>query len=257
MRVEFTPDDFRVALATTVVVFGFDGANLQVLIAQKVGMPYEGATILPSTVVHPNEDVEATARGLVERVTGKQDWPLEQLNAHAEVYRNRVGRVENDAATGALTVPSKSRIQWLRGGSAPEAFLEPARVPVPSPEPDSLGSPTSSGVSLASISARSSGSSFMSAASHSCTSVPSVATSSMDGSTGTALASCASFSAGPDAGQFAYRSIEEADGRPRRSSMVFIAFPFGSPSRSWTEQAFHPDGPDWCDGAATWVWVTC
>ena len=47
MRVEFTPDDFQVALATSVVVFGFDGANLQVLIAKKVGMPYEGAIILP------------------------------------------------------------------------------------------------------------------------------------------------------------------------------------------------------------------
>lgn len=95
MRVEFSSEDFKVALATSVVVFGFDGAHLQVLIAQKAGMPYEGATILPSTVVHPNEDVEATARGLVERVTGRQDWPLEQLNAHAEVYRNPAGRVVN------------------------------------------------------------------------------------------------------------------------------------------------------------------
>jgi 8-oxo-dGTP diphosphatase len=95
MRVEFTSDDFKVALATSVVVFGFDGDNLRILIAKKAGMPYEGATILPSTVVHPNEDVEATARGLVERVTGRQDWPLEQLNAHADVYRNPVGRVVN------------------------------------------------------------------------------------------------------------------------------------------------------------------
>jgi 8-oxo-dGTP diphosphatase len=95
MRVEFTSDDFKVALATSVVVFGFDGDNLQVLIAKKAGMPYEGATILPSTVVRPSEDVEATARGLVERVTGRQDWPLEQLNAHADVYRNPVGRVVN------------------------------------------------------------------------------------------------------------------------------------------------------------------
>ena len=126
MRVEFTPDDFRVALATSVVVFGFDGANLQVLIAQKVGMPYEGATILPSTVVHPNEDVEATARGLVERVTGKQDWPLEQLNAHAEVYRNPVGRVVNISFYCLIKLDDelqsnlkKANYRWVNAGDVP------------------------------------------------------------------------------------------------------------------------------------------
>ncbi|PYI82478.1 MAG: hypothetical protein DME26_17505 [Verrucomicrobia bacterium] len=35
--------------------------------------------------------------------------------------RNRIARLENDAATQSLAVPSVSRIEWLRGGSSPEA----------------------------------------------------------------------------------------------------------------------------------------
>jgi uncharacterized delta-60 repeat protein len=35
--------------------------------------------------------------------------------------RNRIARLENDAATQILTVPHHRRVEWLRGGTAPEA----------------------------------------------------------------------------------------------------------------------------------------
>ena len=35
--------------------------------------------------------------------------------------RHYIARLENDPAAGSLTVPSSSRIEWLRGGSSPEA----------------------------------------------------------------------------------------------------------------------------------------
>ena len=34
--------------------------------------------------------------------------------------RNRVARLQNDAATQLLSVPSSDRVQWLRGGGLPE-----------------------------------------------------------------------------------------------------------------------------------------
>ena len=37
------------------------------------------------------------------------------------VPRNNLARLENDPATQSLTVPSAGRIQWLRGGTSPEA----------------------------------------------------------------------------------------------------------------------------------------
>lgn len=46
---------------------------------------------------------------------------LQPNGAASATARNRVARLLNDAATGALTVPTTSRVQWLRGGAAPEA----------------------------------------------------------------------------------------------------------------------------------------
>src|SRR5204862_4312862 len=37
------------------------------------------------------------------------------------VSRTNIVRLQNDAATQSLTVPTANRIEWLRGGAAPEA----------------------------------------------------------------------------------------------------------------------------------------
>ena len=42
LRIDFNPSDFNVALATSIVVFGFDNDHLVTLLASKVGEPYEG-----------------------------------------------------------------------------------------------------------------------------------------------------------------------------------------------------------------------
>lgn len=97
MRIEFRPEDFNVALASSVVVFGFDGQDLQILLAKKTNDPFSGAWILPSTVVNPEEAVEDVASQLLCDVTGREEWYLEQLNAFAKLYRNPSGRVVNVA----------------------------------------------------------------------------------------------------------------------------------------------------------------
>ena len=97
MRVEFSHDEFKVALATSVVVFGFDGENLKTLVAQKKGQPYEGAWIIPSCVGKADENPEHVAKELLVRATGQQEWLLEKLNVFADPYRNPVGRVVNIA----------------------------------------------------------------------------------------------------------------------------------------------------------------
>ena len=97
MRIDFTPEDFNVALATSVVVFGFDGDQLVTLVAKKDGAPYEGAHILPSAVIKPLEAPEKVVKTLLKSLTGRDDWPLEQLNSFANPYRNPSGRVVNIA----------------------------------------------------------------------------------------------------------------------------------------------------------------
>ncbi len=97
MRINFQPEDFQIALATSVVVFGFDGVELKVLIAKKKGEPFDGAWIIPSSVVRVHEATYDVARELLIRVTGKDDWTLEKLNGYGEPYRNPTGRVVNIA----------------------------------------------------------------------------------------------------------------------------------------------------------------
>jgi 8-oxo-dGTP diphosphatase len=97
MRMDFSPDEFKVALATSIVVFGFDGENLKTLVVRKKGQPFEDAWILPSTVVRVDENPELVARDLLARTTGQMEWNLEKLNVFADPYRNPVGRVVNIA----------------------------------------------------------------------------------------------------------------------------------------------------------------
>ena len=97
LRIDFNPSDFNVALATSIVVFGFDNDHLVTLLASKVGEPYEGASILPSAVIMPTEAPESVAKNLLRELTGRDDWPLEQLNSFANPYRNPSGRVVNIA----------------------------------------------------------------------------------------------------------------------------------------------------------------
>ena len=97
MRVDFSPDQFKVAIATSVIVFGFDGENLKILLSKKVGTPFEGAWIIPSSVVNTDDETSSVANELLTRITGRNDWLLEKLNGFADLYRNPVGRVINIA----------------------------------------------------------------------------------------------------------------------------------------------------------------
>ena len=97
IRVDFLPDQFKVAMATSVIVFGFDGENLKVLLGKKSGNPFEGAWIVPSSVVNVDEDTTDVARRLLKKITGTDSWHLEKLNGFADLYRNPQGRVINMA----------------------------------------------------------------------------------------------------------------------------------------------------------------
>jgi 8-oxo-dGTP diphosphatase len=97
MKIDFTPADFNVALATSVVVYGFSGDELLTLIAQKDGEPFHGAHILPTAIIRPDQAPENVVKSLLPHLTGRDDWPLDQLNSFANPYRNPSGRVVNIA----------------------------------------------------------------------------------------------------------------------------------------------------------------
>ncbi len=135
MRVKFSKEDFNIGLATSVVLYGFDGQDLKILIAEKSGDPYEGASILPSSVVHVNEDPEDVAIELMRRITGSADWPIEILNAFPDVYRNPQGRVINVAYYGTLRLDEdlssslgRSEYHWVNVQDIPPLAFDHNKI---------------------------------------------------------------------------------------------------------------------------------
>lgn len=88
-------DFFQVALASSVVLFGFDGAQLRIYIQEQTKDPHKGWLVLPSTYVLPQKSNEHVVRKLINNHLGIDDVYLEQLKAFAHVFRNSLGRVVN------------------------------------------------------------------------------------------------------------------------------------------------------------------
>lgn len=88
---------FQVALASSVVLFGFDGNELLIFIQKQEKEPHKGFLILPSVYVLPDTSNEQEIRKLISNNLQIDDLYLEQLKAFHHVYRNPQGRVVNIA----------------------------------------------------------------------------------------------------------------------------------------------------------------
>ena len=88
--------DFGVALSTSLVLFGFDGSNLQILLARSNRPPYKGALFLPSRYLNKEDELMLSARKMFEQLFGYEDpTMIEQLQAFGKVFRHPGGRVIN------------------------------------------------------------------------------------------------------------------------------------------------------------------
>lgn len=87
---------FKAALASSVVLFGFDGHSLLVYIQKQKSEPYSGWQTLPSSYVLPTESNELVVKQLIsENLKVSENIYLEQLKAFFHVFRNPLGRVVN------------------------------------------------------------------------------------------------------------------------------------------------------------------
>ena len=89
----YTYEHPRPALTVDCVVFGFDGAGLQVLLIRRGIEPFPGAWALPGGFVRMDEDLEDAARRELEEETSLRGVFLEQLHAFGTPDRDPRGRV--------------------------------------------------------------------------------------------------------------------------------------------------------------------
>lgn len=107
---------FNVALATSLVIFGFDLEKLHVLLKLKDEDPYKGAYILPSKYIKPDESIDICVKHLLEESIGSEEAYIEQLNASGKVFRNPLGRVVNIGHYGLIRYDSDESMKWSKMG---------------------------------------------------------------------------------------------------------------------------------------------
>ena len=100
----------RAALAVDCVVFGFDGAELEVLLIQRGQSPFEGDWALPGGFVGVEETLDEAARRELEEETGLRGVFVHQLSAFGAVDRDPRERVVS-VAYYALVNPADHHVK--------------------------------------------------------------------------------------------------------------------------------------------------
>jgi len=83
----------RPALSVDVVIFSLRDSQLQVLLIQRAGEPFQGMWALPGGFVRMDESLEEAASREMQEETGLQEAYLEQLYTYGEPSRDPRGRV--------------------------------------------------------------------------------------------------------------------------------------------------------------------
>jgi 8-oxo-dGTP diphosphatase len=109
--------DFNFAIALSLVLIGFDGQQLQILLATSARPPFEKALMLPSRYIHSNAEFMLSARKMFEQLFGYDDPTiLEQLQAFGKVYRHPGGRVVNVAHYALVRMEDFQSDRWAHHG---------------------------------------------------------------------------------------------------------------------------------------------
>ena len=90
---EFSKDFFRTALTVDNVIFGFDEADLKVLLIKRGAEPYRDLWALPGDFMYPDEDLDNAAERVLKELTGLEHVYLEQVRTFGAVNRHPLGRV--------------------------------------------------------------------------------------------------------------------------------------------------------------------
>ena len=84
---------FKSAFTVDNVIFGFDEADLKVLLIKRGEEPYQGDWALPGHFVRPEEDLLSAAERVLGELTGLKNVYLEQVKTFGALNRHPQGRV--------------------------------------------------------------------------------------------------------------------------------------------------------------------
>jgi 8-oxo-dGTP diphosphatase len=115
---EFSKEFFRTALTVDNVIFGFDEADLKVLLIKRGAEPFRDLWALPGDFMYPDEDLDTAAERVLQELTGLERVYLEQVRTFGSVNRHPLGRV--------ATVAYFSLVKIDRYNLMPASFAQKA-----------------------------------------------------------------------------------------------------------------------------------
>ncbi len=126
----------RAALTVDCVVFGFDEAELKVLLIERGLEPFKGRWALPGGFVRLTETLDQAARRELEEETGLKNVFLEQLYTFGAVERDPRERVVSVAHFAlvklsdhsALAATDAANAQWFPVSKAPKLAFDHAEI---------------------------------------------------------------------------------------------------------------------------------
>jgi 8-oxo-dGTP diphosphatase len=118
---EFSLEFFKTAVTVDNVIFGFDEADLKVLLIKRGSEPYRDSWALPGDFMYPDEDLDTAAKRVLEELTGINNVYLEQVRTFGTVNRHPLGRVVTTAYFSLIKIDGyrlapasfAERIKWV------------------------------------------------------------------------------------------------------------------------------------------------
>src|ERR1700758_4282470 len=86
------PGETRVLMAVDCIIFGFDGADIKLLLIQRGLKPERGKWSLMGGFLQSGESLEQAANPILKKLTGLEGVYMEQLRAFGEPDRDPVER---------------------------------------------------------------------------------------------------------------------------------------------------------------------
>ncbi len=102
---------FKSAFTVDNVIFGFDEADLKVLLIKRNEEPYKDMLGLPGYFVYQNEDLDSAAYRVLMEITGLRHVYLEQVETFGKVDRHPSGRVITVAYFSLVKIDEYNQFQ--------------------------------------------------------------------------------------------------------------------------------------------------
>ena len=136
MKGRFTYEYPRAVLTVDCVVFGFDEAELKVLLIQRGLEPFKGKWALPGGFVRVDETLESAARRELEEEAGLKQVFLEQLCTFGAINRDPRERVVSVAyfalvklsAHQTRAATDATDAQWFPVSKTPKLAFDHAEI---------------------------------------------------------------------------------------------------------------------------------